>query len=97
MAEGLVLASVSTVLAALGTSALLPALLRWVPDGLPRAEAVRLDARVLALSVPLALLSAVLAALLPAVASVGRQLATSLRAASRGTTSTGGPGSSSCA
>lgn len=90
MAEGLVLASVSTVLAALGTSALLPALLRWVPDGLPRAEAVRLDARVLALSVPLALLSAVLAALLPAVASVGRQLATSLRAASRGTTSTGG-------
>ncbi len=90
LAEGLVLATASTVLAALATNALLPVLLRWVPDGLPRADVVRVDARVLALSVPLALLSAVLAALLPAVASVGAQLAASLRAASRGTTSTGG-------
>ena len=89
LAEGLVLASASTVLAALATSALLPVLLRWVPDGLPRADAVRVDVRVLAASVPLALLAAVLAALLPAATSVGRHLAEGLRAASRGTTSTG--------
>ena len=90
LAEGLVLASASTVLAVLATSALLPALLRWVPDGLPRADAIRMDARVIGASLALALVSAVLAALVPAVTSVGRHLSTSLRAASRGTATSGG-------
>jgi predicted permease len=90
LTEGFVLASASAAVALLATKALLPVLMRWVPDGLPRADAVRVDARVLVASVALALVSAVFAALLPAVTAVGRQLATSLRAASRGTASSGG-------
>jgi hypothetical protein len=89
LAEGLVLATASTVVALVATGALLPVLIGWVPDGLPRADAVRVDARVVGVSLTLALVSAVLAALVPAVTSVGRHLSTSLRAASRGTASSG--------
>lgn len=89
LAEGLVLAAAAATLALLATRALVPVLMRWVPDGLPRADAVRVDAPVIGASVALALVSAVLAALLPALTSVGRQLSTSLRAASRGTATSG--------
>ncbi|HQZ38354.1 MAG TPA: ABC transporter permease [Vicinamibacterales bacterium] len=90
LAEGMVLASASTVVALLATGALLPILMRWVPDGLPRADAVHVNVRVVGVSLTLALVSAVLAALVPALTSVGRHLSTSLRAASRGTASSGG-------
>ncbi len=90
LAEGLVLALASAALAVLATGALLPVFMRWVPDGLPRADAVHVDARVIGVSLALALVSAILAALLPAVTSVGPHLAASLRAASRGTASSGG-------
>lgn len=90
MAEGLVLAAVAAAAALLATHALLPGLMRWVPDGLPRADAIRVDARVIGAGVALAFASAVLAALLPALTSVGRQLAASLRSTSRGTATSGG-------
>jgi predicted permease len=88
--EGLVLASGAAALAVVATTALLPALLRWVPDGLPRADAIRVDARVIGASVALALVAAVIAALLPALTAVGPQLAHSLRTASRGMATSGG-------
>ena len=90
LAEGLVLALAATIVAVLATHALLPVLMRWVPDGLPRADAVRIDGRTIAAGVALAIVAAMLAALLPATTSVGRHLATNLRAASRGTASGGG-------
>ena len=90
LAEGLVLALASTALAVLATGALLPVLMRSVPDGLPRADAIRVDARVISVGLALSLVSAILAALLPAVTSVGQHVATSLRTASRGNASSGG-------
>ena len=90
LAEGLVLALAAALLALLATVALVPILMRWVPDGLPRADAIRIDVRVIGVSVALALVAAVLAALLPALTSVGRQLSSNLRAASRGTATSGG-------
>ena len=59
-----------------------------VPSSL--CDAVHVNVRVVGVSLTLALVSAVLAALVPAVTSVGRHLSTSLRAASRGTASSGG-------
>ena len=88
--EGLVLATGATALALIATTALLPVLLRWVPNGLPRPEAVQVDARVAGASVAMAIVVAVLTALLPARMSVGRQLAESLKAAGRGTAARGG-------
>ncbi len=90
LAEGLVLAVASTVVALLATRALLPVIMRWVPDGLPRADAVRVDARIVGVSLVLAIVAAVLAAVLPAVTSAGAQLATHLRAASLGTVTRNG-------
>lgn len=85
LAEGLVLAVASTVVALLASRALLSVIMRWVPEGLPRADAVRVEARIVIASLALAIVAAVLAAVLPAVTSAGAQLATHLRAASRGT------------
>ncbi len=90
LVEGVALAGIASAVAVVATSALLPPLIRWVPDGLPRAEAIRVDARVIGASVVLAMVSAVLAALLPALTSVGRQLSANLRAASRGTATSAG-------
>lgn len=90
LAEGLVLAGSASAVALVATVSLLPVLMRWAPDGLPRAEAIRVDARVIGASVVLALVSAVLAALLPAMTSAGRQLSASLRASSRGTATSAG-------
>jgi putative ABC transport system permease protein len=88
--EGLVLATGATAAALFATTALLPVLLRWVPDGLPRPEAIQVDARVAVASAAIALVVAVLAALLPALTSVGRQLAESLKSGGRGTAAGGG-------
>lgn len=88
--EGLVLATGATAVALVAATALLPVLLRWVPDGLPRPESVRLDARVAGASVAMALVVAVLSALLPALTSVGRQLADSLRSTGRAGAARGG-------
>jgi predicted permease len=90
MVEGLLLAGGAAVLALLATNALLPVLVRWVPEGLPRAEAIRVDATVIAAGSALALVAAVLASLLPAWTSGGQHLPSTLRAASRGMASGGG-------
>ena len=90
LTEGLVLGLAATALAVVATRGLLPALLRSIPDGLPLADSVAVDARVVVIGLVLAIVSAILAALLPAVTSVGRQLAANLRDASRGTVASGG-------
>lgn len=90
LVEGLVLASGATAVALAATTALVPALLRWVPEGLPRTAAIRVDARVAIAGVALALAAAVLAALLPALTAVGRQLSEHLRSGGRGTVPGGG-------
>lgn len=90
LVEGLVLASVATALALVAATVLLPVLLRWVPDGLPRANGIAVDARVIGVGVVAALISALLAALLPARTSVGRHLADELRASGRGSASGSG-------
>ena len=85
LAEGLVLAAAATLVALVATRALLPVIMRWVPNVLPRADAVRVDARIVIASLALAVVAAVLAAVVPAVTSAGAQLASHLRVASRGT------------
>lgn len=90
LVEGLVLASAAMVLALFATAVALPVLMRSVPDGLPRADAIRVDARVIGAGVVIAFVAAVLAALLPALRFAGQQLAHSLRAGSRGMAAGGG-------
>ena len=86
LVEGLVLACAGTAVAVVAATIVTPVLLRWVPDGLPRPETIRVDARVVSVSVILTLAVAVLASLLPALTSVGRQLADNLRSGGRGAT-----------
>ena len=84
LVEGLVLASAATAAALTASAGLVPVLLRWVPDGLPRTGAIRVNARVAMASVALAVIVAVLAALLPALTAVGKQLGEHLRIGGRG-------------
>ncbi len=89
LVECLVLTSAGAVLAVAATQALLPALLAWVPDGLPRVQAVRIDAQVVLFSTAVACVAAVLATLLPAFSTGRERLTESLGDASRGGTGGG--------
>jgi predicted permease len=85
LVEGLLLCTVAVVMA-IGTSALLvPAALAWVPNGLPRVEAVRIDRTVVIFSIGLASVVAVLATALPGLTSAGRSIVEELRGAGRTT------------
>jgi putative ABC transport system permease protein len=88
-AEGVLLAVCAGVLAVGAAQALLPALLVWVPNGLPRTDVVRVDAAVVTVAVMLSLLAAVLATMIPAWASGRERLMAHLKDANRGGT-TGG-------
>ena len=59
------------------------------PDGLPRAESIRIDGTVMAFSVGVVLVTAILAGLAPAVFSMRAELMSHLRAASAGVTAPG--------
>lgn len=90
LAEGLVLAAASTAVAVLATGALLPVIVRWVPEGLPRADGVRMDGRIIGASFALAIVVGLVTACLPAATSVRAHLAATLRTASRGPAVGGG-------
>jgi putative ABC transport system permease protein len=89
LTESSVLALAAGLVAVVSTKLALPLLLRWVPDGLPRLEAIRVDAGVALFSVLLGLVVASLAGVTPALASVRRDLISQLRDTSRGSTGAG--------
>lgn len=89
LVECLVLTAAAGVVAVTITTALLPALLAWVPDGLPRVHAVRIDGRVVLFSLAAAGLAATIATLLPAVSTGRARLVDGLGDASRGGTGGG--------
>jgi putative ABC transport system permease protein len=64
----------------------LQALVALVPNGLPRVEAVRIDAGVVAFTLAIAFLTAVGAGLAPALFTVGVDLVDALRSGTRGAT-----------
>ena len=68
----------------------LQALITLVPDGLPRAESVRIDATVLSFSLGVVLVSALLAGLAPALLSMRADLVSQVRATTNGITSSAG-------
>lgn len=57
----------------------LPALIRILPAGVPRADLITLDSRVLLFSLAVSMVSALLFGLLPAIRATGRDLRASLR------------------
>lgn len=85
LVEGLLLCAGAVVLALGASAVLVPAALAWVPNGLPRVEAVRIDRTVILFSVGLAAVVAMLATALPGVASAGRQIVDELRGTGRAT------------
>ncbi len=64
----------------------LQALINLVPDGLPRADAVRIDATVLSFSSGVVLVTALLSGLAPALVSMRADLVSELRAGTNGVT-----------
>ena len=62
----------------------LDALVAFVPDGLPRAESVRIDAAVLVFSMGVVLVTALVAGIAPALLSTRAELMSHLRPASHG-------------
>jgi len=84
LVESVVLALAASVTALAVTRWTLHALVSFVPDGLVRAESVRMDAGVIAFSVVLAVLTAALAGLVPSLASSGADLVSQLRSGDRG-------------
>lgn len=89
LTESGVLALAAGVVAVVSTTLALPLLLQWVPDGLPRPEAIRVDAGVVLFSLLLALLVTSLAGLTPAIASARLDLTSQLRDMSRGSAGSG--------
>ena len=79
LAESLLLALAAGVVGLAVTRAALPALVAFVPGGLPRVDSVRIDVRVLLFTVAVAFVSAALAALAPAFYATRTDLAAELR------------------
>jgi putative ABC transport system permease protein len=63
-------------------------LIASVPDGLPRVESIRIDGTVVAFSIGIVLVAALVAGLIPALASLRADLMSSLRSGGHGTTGT---------
>ena len=86
MVESVILTGASTAIALLLVWWTLPALVTLIPDGLPRIEAVRVDAVVVALTAVVAFVTSLVAGLAPAILSTRIDLASQLRNGSRGVT-----------
>ncbi len=84
--ESLVLALAAGGIGLLVTMWALHALVALIPDGLPRVEAVHINAAVVLFTVAVALFVAVLAALAPAMSLGSGDLVSQLRTSGRGTT-----------
>lgn len=89
LAEGLLLALGAGAVALIVTWWSLHGLVAFIPDGLPRVEAIRVDATVVMFTVVVALVAASLAGVAPALSSTRADLVTSLRSVSRGVTGGG--------
>jgi putative ABC transport system permease protein len=85
-AEGLLLAVGAGAVGLIVTWWSLPALLAFIPDGLPRVDAIRVDPTVVAFTLAVAIVAASLAGLAPALSSTRADLVTYLRSGSRGVT-----------
>jgi putative ABC transport system permease protein len=81
--EGVLLTALAGVLAVGASLVLVPAALAWVPDGLPRVEAVQIDRAVVAFSIGLAGIVAILATALPGMASARQEIVEELRGSGR--------------
>jgi len=79
LAESLLLALAAGLVGLAVTNAVLPALVAFIPGGLPRVDSVRIDARVVMFTVAVAFVSAALAALAPAFYATRTDLAAELR------------------
>lgn len=84
LVEGLLLTTVAAVLAIAASAVLVPAALEWVPNGLPRVEAIRVDRTVVAFSIGVSAIVAVLATALPGLAAARRSILDQLRGSGRG-------------
>jgi predicted permease len=85
LAESVVLASAAGALALLIASLAMPAILRWMPEGLPRVDAVRIDAAVVMTSLGFVFIVTALSGMVPALAAGRAALSPGLRDASWGT------------
>ena len=90
LTESLVVAGVAGVAGLAITWWSLQALISLVPDGLPRAESVRIDATVVSFSIGVVLVTALLAGFAPALLSMRADLVSHVRAATKGITSSAG-------
>jgi predicted permease len=88
-AESLLLALAAGAVGLAVTSATLRVLPALVPGGLPRVDAVRIDAGVLLFTVAVALVSAALAGLVPALSLARPELAAYLQVSGRGSARSG--------
>ena len=77
-AESLTLAAAAGAAALITSWWSLEALLRLIPDGLPRGDDIRIDARVVAFAMAIAFLAALAASIVPALALVRRDLVAAL-------------------
>lgn len=84
LAESLVLAIVAGLAALAITAWTLQGVIALVPEGLPRIESVRIDATVFLFTIGIAVVTALLAGLAPAVASMRRDLVLQLRGGATG-------------
>jgi putative ABC transport system permease protein len=90
LVESLVVAGLAGVAGLAITWWSLQALITLVPDGLPRAESVHIDATVVSFSIGVVFVTALLAGLAPALLSMRADLVSQLRAASSGITRSAG-------
>ena len=86
LAEGLLLGMGAGAVGLVVTWWSLPALVAFVPDGLPRLDAIRVDPMVAVFTIAVAIIAASLAGLAPAISSTRVDLVTYLRGSSRGVT-----------
>jgi putative ABC transport system permease protein len=89
LAEGFLLAFVAAAVGLAVSWWSLQALPALLPDGLPRVESVRINLTVVAFTVAVAIFTAVLAGLAPALSVARRDLLLQLRHGARGVTSSG--------
>jgi putative ABC transport system permease protein len=84
LAESLILALVAGTAGFVVALWSLQAVMALIPDGLPRVESVRIDAIVVLFTVTVALVTALLAGLVPALSSMRLDLVSQLRSGGRG-------------
>ncbi len=84
LVESVLLALAAAAVGLIATRWTLQALVQFIPDGLPRVDAVRIDAGVAAFTLAMAFVTAAFAGLAPALFSAGSDLVSSLRSGGRG-------------